>query len=153
MYNKVSFLLIKICCKIIDNIKSYSQFKYVYFAGCPILYTLVWFVSQHAFFIMQVFFIENCSFLLKPRINSKLQNFDFNFVPKVQYYRSMLGDDYLSSNVIQLLQTEKQLDLDNAWEMDNLADESELIDTIINERYLVGDVIAVGRTATVRNGK
>lgn len=48
---------------------------------------------------------------------------------------------------------EQQSDADSEWEMNNLASENELIDTIINERYLVGDVIAVGRTATIRSGK
>lgn len=73
--------------------------------------------------------------------------------PQVQYYRSINDEDSLSSYKIETKPSEQHSEIDSEWEMNNLAAENELIDTIINERYLVGDVIAVGRTATIRNGK
>lgn len=79
-------------------------------------------------------------------------NLFISFALQVQYYRSTGDDSSLSSSEIKIPQS-AQYSSDNEWEMNNLAAENELVDTIINERYLVGDVIAVGRTATVRSGK
>lgn len=82
-----------------------------------------------------------------------IMNFQFVFAPQVQYYRSNCVEEASTSDGIKTPPSEQHVDADSEWEMDNLAAENELIDTIINERYLVGDVIAVGRTATVRNGE
>lgn len=75
---------------------------------------------------------------------------------QAQYYGTTFDGDFLSSflssDKVETTQSEQHSEVDSGWEMNNVADENELIDTIINERYLVGDVIAVGRTATVRNG-
>lgn len=80
-------------------------------------------------------------------------NCQFVFNPQVQYYRSNFAEDASISDENETPKSEQYIDADSEWEMNNLAAENELIDTIINERYLVGDVIAVGRTATVRSGE
>lgn len=70
----------------------------------------------------------------------------------IVYYRDQNNEETDLNNITEPIRSELPTEEIFEPDFDFLVAEEDLFDTIIDERYLIGELIAVGHVGTIREG-